>query len=94
MNLLRIIGHQLERTNVEEPKDFYGVPITAQVHSMSKPKIGINCVESLILQLIGTEFLDQADAATFLMLVDKHSRALFRDCAQGQMKLLITVTSH
>ena len=85
----RIIGHQLERANVEEPKNFYRERIITQVHRMSKSKIGFDCVEPLILQLIGAEFFHQADAATLLMLIDEHSCALLRDCAQRQMKLLI-----
>jgi len=94
INLFRVIGHQLERAKIEEPKDFYRKRIIAQVHWVSKPKVGFNCVEPLILKLIGAEFLNQADTATFLMLVDKHSSTLLRDCAQSKMKLLITVTSH
>jgi len=94
LNLVRIVGHQLQLANVEEPQDFYRERKIAQIHCVSKPEIGFNCVEPLILKLIGAEFLNQADAAAFLMLVDEHSSASLRDCAQGQMKLLITVTPH
>jgi len=94
MNFFRIIGHQLEFANVEEPKDSYRERIIAQVDCVSKLEIGFSCVEPLILQLIGAEFFNQADAATFLKIVDKHSSALFRDCTQGQMKLLIAITPH
>lgn len=94
MNLVRIVGHQSQRANVEESKDFYRERIIAQVHRMSKPEIGFNGVEPLILQLIGAEFFIQAYTAAFLMIVDKHSGAFFRDSAQSKMKLLITVTPH
>ncbi len=94
LKFFRIIGHQLERADVEEAKNFYRERIITQVHCMSKPEIGFNRVEPLILQLIGAEFLCQADAATFLKLVDQYSSALLRNGAQGKMKLLIAVAPH
>src|SRR5580658_3148263 len=94
INFFRIVGHQLERANVEEPKDSYRKRIIAQIHCVPEPKVGLNCVEPLILKLIGAKLFNQANAASFLMLVDQHSSTLLSDCAQGQMKLFIAVTSH
>jgi len=94
MDLVRIICHQFERANSKDPKYFHRKRIIAQVHGMPKSKIGFDCVEPPILQLIGAEFFHQADAAALLMLVNKHSSALLRDGAKGKMKLLIAVAPH
>jgi hypothetical protein len=50
-------------------------------------------VEPLVLQLVGLDFLDDADAPAFLRQIDEHARALAADHVEGHVKLVAAVAA-
>lgn len=62
------------------------------IGSESKFLIGFDSVESLVLKFIGLKLSDQADAATFLLLIKQNSRAGICNHAQSKFELLATIT--
>ena len=55
--------------------------------------IGIDCVETFFLELIGCNLVHQADAATLLLHVDHNSLAFFLDSLHGFVELFATVAA-
>ncbi len=55
--------------------------------------VGFDCVQALILQLIRAEFRHKADAAAFLLLVEKDSSTFVSDALQRKVKLVVTIAA-
>lgn len=49
---------------------------------MAELKICFNCVQPLLLKLVGAKFLHQAYASALLMFVDDDSCTVLRNCTE------------
>src|ERR1700679_3107020 len=72
-DLLRIVSHQSERTNLEESQDIYSEDIIAQVGHMPHSKVCFDRIEASFLEFISAQLFHQSDTSTLLMLVDENS---------------------
>jgi len=91
IDLVRIVRHQSERTDAEEPANRDRERIIAQVDRMSQAEIRFDGVEPLVLKLIRAHLLHQPDAPAFLLLIEQQPNSFFGDCGQGQVKLVVTI---
>ena len=55
--------------------------------------VGINCIITFLLQLVGGNLVHESDTASFLLHVDKHSLPFFLYHLHRLVKLLATVTT-
>src|SRR5947209_3997114 len=62
----RIVRHQANLADAEVSKDLRAGAVVADVGSEAEPRVRLDGVVSLILQLVSLQFVDQADAAAFL----------------------------
>ena len=53
--------------------------VVARVGLVAQGQVGFDRVEPLILQLVGLDLFDQADAAAFLRQIDQHAGAFLAD---------------
>ena len=75
INLGRIVGHQANRLyaqQVEHPRRHGEI---ARFIGQAQPGVGIHRIKALILQLIGAQLVDEADAAPFLAQIEQHAPA-------------------
>ena len=61
--------------------------LDSRVRFKSELPVGLNGIEPLVLQLVGLQFINQADAAAFLREVEHDSGRLLRNLAQGKLQL-------
>jgi hypothetical protein len=60
---------------------------------MPQAKVCFDRIESTVLKFIGAQFLHDTNASAFLMLIEQYPCTFIRDRAQGQMELIVAVTS-
>ncbi len=56
-------------------------------------EIGLNGIQSLVLQGIGPNFVGQPDTPTFLPQIEQHSSSFGSNPAQGRLELVSTVAA-
>ena len=87
VDLARIIGHQPQADDAELFQHRLAMAVAALVGLEAEFMIGLHRVGAGILQPVGADLVDQADAAPFLAHV-KHDAAPFRgDAAQRALEL-------
>lgn len=91
-HFIGVIGHEfhLPDTQVFEHRD--GRFVLAGIGVETEVGIGVNRVETLILQVVRFEFIDQANTAPFLPEVNHHA-ASFGGNAQGRVQLFATIAA-
>ena len=67
--------------------------VVAQIGFEAQPLVGFHGVGALILQFVGAQLVQQADAAPFLMLVDQQAAAFVGDRLQRQFKLRAAIAA-
>jgi hypothetical protein len=60
---------------------------------MPEAKVGLDSIESRVLQFVGAKLFHQANAPAFLIFIEKNSCTLFSDAAQSKMKLIVAVAT-
>ena len=86
-DLARVVGEQPQPVDAEVGEDLRANAVVAQISREAEPLIGFNGVEPRFLEAVGLQFVDQADAPTFLAQVDDHTLACRLDLAQGRLQL-------
>ena len=74
-NLARIIGHQPDFIHAQQRQHAGSRAKIARFVGQAQPLVRIHCVKSLILQPIGAQLVDQANAAPFLPHIEQHAPA-------------------
>ena len=87
LHFLGIIRKQAHGTNAEMPQNGARQIVTAQIGIESKLLIGFHRIRSAILQLIGAEFVQQADSTAFLQFIDHQSAAFLGNGAERDFQL-------
>ena len=65
----RVVGHQLNRMHGEAADHVSGNGVVSFIVSEAESDVGLNGVESLVLELIGAYFVDETYPPTFLTKV-------------------------
>src|SRR5439155_9750881 len=65
----------------------------SEVRPEPKRMIGLDRVDSRVLQLVSLQFGHQADAASFLIFIDHQSAAFLRDGPHGDLQLVAAVAA-
>ena len=81
----------LDRPEVDQ--DLRADAVVAQVGRQAELQVGVDGVEALLLQLVGAQLVEQADAAPLLGEVEQHALALLLDHRQRGLELLAAVAA-
>ena len=82
-----IVGKQPDAGLPEQLEHLRGYAEIAYIDREAEPQIGVDRIEALILQRIGTQFIDKADSPPFLSQIEQHAPALRRDAGERGIKL-------
>lgn len=88
-----VIGDQLHFADAEVVEDLGSEAVVALVGFKSEGFVGFDGIEASILEFIGTEFIDDADAATFLSDVEDDAGFFGFDHLEGGAELVATVAT-
>jgi len=92
-DLVRIVRNQPHRADLEKMQDFGSHCVISQVYAVTEAQIRVDCIQTLVLKLIGAQLFHQPYAAPLLAFVHQGSRSLSRNGAQRQFKLIVTVAA-
>ncbi len=88
-----IVGQQPDRADPQVLEDQGGHMIIAFIGLMPQQEIGIYRVVACVLEVIGAQFVQKADAATFLAQVDKDSTFGGGNAMESLVQLLTAVAA-
>ena len=71
-NFAGIVGDQLQPLHAEIAQDLGANSVVAEVRCKAQPFVGLHGVQARVLQGIGLELVDQADATPFLAQIHHH----------------------
>ncbi len=74
-HLVGVVGHQAHGFVAQQRKHFGGDAIKTFVGLEAQALIGLDRIEALILQAIGAQLVDEADAAAFLREIKQDAAA-------------------
>ena len=83
---------RIER-QAEVDEDLRADAVVAQVDRQAELEVGVDGVHALVLQVVGLELVQQADAAALLGQVEQHAGALALDHRQRRLELLAAVAA-
>ena len=86
-DFLRIVGQQADAVQVEVTQDVAGHLVVPQVSFKAEFDVGLHGVEAVVLQFVGAEFVEQADAAAFLVLINDQSTTFGGDQVESEFEL-------
>ncbi len=89
--LLGIVGQETHLGKSKILEDLQADAVVTRVGAEPERGVGLDRVEPLILQAIGADLLDQADASPFLRQIDQRPCPFGADHLQGHMQLVATI---
>lgn len=92
-NLVRIIGEQAHAGDSERFENFSWQSEYPVIGFESQAFVGLDRVESSILQLVSLELRHQANTAAFLLFVDQNARPFAGDQGKRQFELLAAIAA-
>ena len=88
VGLGRVVGHQPHRGDTEVLEDLGGGAVVAGVGGQAQVEVGVDGVATAVLQLVGLQLGQQADAAPLVAAeVDHHAASLGDDPLHGLLEL-------
>ncbi len=93
VGLLGIVGEQADLRQPEILEELNADAIVARVGFVSQRQVGFHRVEPFVLQRVGLDLLDQADAAALLRQINQHAGAFLGDHLQGHVELIATIAA-
>src|SRR5580704_6772476 len=93
LDLVRIVRKQPDRADAERFQRLCGKFVVSRIGRESEPAICFDRVETLVLQFVSLQLIDQADAASFLREIEDHAGGFFGDLAEGELELRAAVAS-
>ncbi len=90
-DLVRVVGQQAQGDHVQIAQHLGRYAIVAQVGLVAEQQIGLHRVVADVLQVIGAQLLQQADAPPLLTKVEQHAAPLGGNEAhrRGQLRAAI-----
>src|SRR5258708_9628323 len=89
--LARAVADQADLLHADVREDLRADPIVALVDRKAEGLVCLNGIHPLVLELVGAQLVDQADAPPLLAQVEDHTGALGRDHLHGSVELLLAV---
>ncbi len=93
-DLFRVVGEDPDAGQAEVAEDLGADPVVTQVGGEAELEVGLDRVDALLLELVGAQLVEQADAAPLLGEVEQDSPALALDHRERRRKLLAAVAAH
>src|SRR5208337_2502642 len=93
LQLARIVGQQPHLADSQVAQDLRADPIVAQVLLEAQLEVGLDRVQSAILQRVGPDLVAQSDPAALLMEIDNHAGVGRQDPVDRFVQLLPAVAS-
>ena len=93
VDLLRVVCQEADMCRAKISKDLCACHVLAKVGSEAELEIRFDGVIAFVLQGIGADLIDEADAAAFLTQVDEDAATFFGDLAHGCGELLSAVAA-
>src|SRR6202008_1503351 len=90
-DLAWVIGQEADAWNAKIVEDRGRQAEVAEIGLEPERVIGLDRVDSHVLQLVSLQLGHQADAAPLLVLIDEQSTAFLRDRVHGQLQLAAAV---
>ena len=79
----RIVGHEYDLDNSQGFHDFRTDAVMPGVGWKAQLKIGIHGVQAVILQIVGFDFVEKADAAAFLAHIQQYAASFLCNGGHG-----------
>src|SRR5215470_851915 len=79
-------------TQTEIVENLRALTVLAQINFQAKQFVSLNCISAFILQRIGADLVQNADATPFLLLINDGSEALFLNQLHSLMQLPAAIT--
>ena len=92
-DLAGVVGEQPQLAHAQVVEDLGPHAVVAQVGREAQRQVGLDRVQAAVLQVVGLDLVDQADAAPFLAQVDEHPAPLLGDALHGQVALEAAVAA-
>src|SRR5262249_8058455 len=91
--LLRVVREDADRREAEVGEDLVADPVVARIGWEAGVGVRLDGVRTLLLQLVGAQLVEQADAAALLGHVEQHAAPLLLDLREGLLELLAAVAA-
>ena len=92
-HLFWIVGHEAHAGDAEELEDGGRHLVGAAVGGEAELDVGLDGIAALVLELVGAELGHEADAASFLLLVEEDTGAGLRDFSKSELELEAAVAA-
>src|SRR5436309_11862474 len=92
-DLLRIVREDADGAQAELGEDLVTDPVIAHVRLEPELEIPLHGVVAVLLQLVGAQLVEQADAASFLRHVEENASLLGRNLLERLLELLAAVAA-
>ena len=79
-DLRRVVGEEADARGADGLQHLSGDAEIALVHLEPQSQIGVDRVETLILQPVGAQLVEEADAAPFLLQIEEDAAKNFSSC--------------
>src|SRR5690242_20649832 len=89
-HLVGIVGEKTDAIEAQRPEHFCSNPIETFFGLEAQPLICHQRVKTLILQAVGTQFVDEANAAPLLREIKKNAATLIRSDRRDRSAQLIS----
>jgi hypothetical protein len=90
-DLRRIIRQKTYACEAQDAKHPHCRQIDALVVVKAKLLVGVDCIESAILQSLGAQLVDEANAPAFMREIKQHAPAFLGDGRDGAAQLVAAV---
>ena len=88
-----VVGDEADGSEAEVLEDGGGKLEVAAVGAVAEIEVGFDGVAALVLELVGAEFVHEADSAALLHFVEEDAGAGVGDGAEGEFELLAAVAA-
>lgn len=93
-HFLRIVGKEADSFQAQRLEDFSGELEFAMVSLETELLVGLDGIETFVLQFVGLKFGHQSDTATFLQFVNQDAGSSLGDERERHLQLLAAVAAH
>ena len=92
-DLPRVVRQDADRGQPEVGEDLRADAVLARVGLEAELEVGLDRVETLLLELVGAQLVEQPDPAALLGEVEQDARAFLLDPREGALELLAAVAA-
>ena len=93
LHLVRVVGHEAHFPHAQVEQDVRARLVVAHVGGEAQRVVRLHRVATLVLQRIGADLVEQADAAALVEHVDQHAGTRFLDRRERRVELLAAIAA-